>query len=451
LRRKKKSYLGVRKLLRRKTPNLPESVYNNVPDILKESLALFGDNTEKDIFLIGAIGLLSACLPNVRGIYFNKPYSPHLFVFITAPAGSGKSNMEWSKFFGQVIHYNIIATSKRAKEDYETELEQFNSRTRKEKAELQKPEEPPYRMFFIPANCSASAFVQALHDNNFQGVIFETEADTLANSFKQEWGNFSDVLRKAFHHESTNMKRRSENEYIEIKDPHLAIVLSGTPKQVHNLMPDVENGLFSRFLYYAFEDESDFKNPFVSHSKVNYVDFFNEKGQQIFELYNSLNNLQLPISFEFSKAQQDEFTHIFNDILKRNKLLLGNDFTANIKRLGVITFRIAMILSTLRILEDGVFSSPMICSDIDFNTSLEIAITLEKHAVAVFQNLPKNELKDKKLKFFEALPQQFDRQTYLEIAAKFQIINKTAEKYIGQFRKAGLLKHEHNLYSKIQS
>jgi len=131
-------------------------------------------------------------------------------------------------------------------------------------------------------------------------------------------------------------------------------------------------------------------------------------------------------------------------------LLLGNDFTANTKRLGVITFRIAMILSTLRILEDGNLSSPMICSDTDFNTALLIAITLEKHAIAVFQNLPNNELKDKKLKFFEALPERFDRQTYLEVATKLEIQNKAAEKYIGQFKKAGLLFHEHNLYTKIK-
>ncbi len=372
-----------------------------------------------------------------------------MFVFITAPAGSGKSNMEWSKYFGQTIHDAIISNSKLQKEDYKSELEQYNSRTRKEKAEIPKPEEPPYKMFFIPANCSASAFVQTMNDNNFQGIIFETEADTLANSFKQEWGNFSDVLRKAFHHESTTMKRRSENETIEIKDPHLAIVLSGTPKQVHNLMPDVENGLFSRFLYYAFEDDCDFKNPFISYSSVNYVDFFNNKGQQISDLYNLLSNLQLPITFEFLETQKTEFTQIFNEMLKRNKLLLGNDFIANTKRLGVITFRISMILSALRILEDGILSSPLICSDTDFNTALQIAITLEKHAVAVFQNLPNNELKDKKLKFFEALPEQFDRQTYLKIATKLEIQNKAAEKYVGQFKKAGLLFHEHNLYSKM--
>ena len=44
------------------------------------------------------------------------------------------------------------------------------------------------------------------------------------------------------------------------------------------MMPDTENGLFSRFLYYAFEDDGDFKNPFVSHRQLDYIEFFNGQG-----------------------------------------------------------------------------------------------------------------------------------------------------------------------------
>ena len=293
-----------------------------------------------------------------------------------------------------------------------------------------------------------SAFIQALSDNNFSGVLFETEADTLADTFKQEWGNFSDVLRKAFHHESTSMFRRKDSEFIEIRDPHIAIGLSGTPKQVHNMIPDVENGLFSRFLYYAFEDNSDFKNPFVSHRPVNYTDFFNHKATVIFELYQQLQQLPYKIVFQLTDQQGSKFTSIFNTMLTKNKLLLGRDFDANIKRLGLITFRIAMIFSALRILEDGNLTNPMICSDIDFETAMTIATTLEKHAIAVFQNLPNNDLKGIKLKFFEKLPQQFDRQGYLKVAAELGIVARTAEKYIGQF-KPKLLNHEHNQYTKV--
>ena len=97
-------------------------------------------------------------------------------------------------------------------------------------------------------------------------------------------------------------------------------------------MPDVENGLFSRFLYYAFEDNSRFKNPFISHQKVDYMDFFKAQGRRIFELYKQLNCLKKPISFSLTPDQGRLFTGQFDVMLQRSKLLLGNDFEANIKR-----------------------------------------------------------------------------------------------------------------------
>jgi len=51
--------------------------------------------------------------------------------------------------------------------------------------------------------------------------------------------------------------------------------------------------------------------------------------------------------------------------------LRGTDYLATVRRLGLITFRIAMILTTLRIMETGEIHSPMICNDTDFNTAIE--------------------------------------------------------------------------------
>ena len=430
------------------TPQIPSEVYENLPEILNESTQMFSDGIEKDVFLIGAISVISGCLPNVEGIYFDEPVSAHLYSFITAPAGSGKGKLKWAKYFGLKIHKSMVEQSIRAKEEYEQELENYNNLNKNQRQGVERPREPKRKMFYIPANSSSSAFIQALSDNDFKGIIFETEADTLAGTLKQEWGNFSDILRKAFHHESTNMFRRKDNEHIEIEDPHLAIALSGTPKQVHNMMPDVENGLFSRFLYYAFEDYSDFKNPFISHQKVNYTDFFEEKGTQIYELHQILINQPTPIQFCFTAEQGEVFTEQFNTLYKRNRMLLGNDFNANSRRLGLVTFRIAMVLRTLRILEDGDYSNPLICDETDFHTAIQIAFTLEKHAIAVFQNLPNNDLKGVKLKFYNALPDNFNRQGYLAVAKELSIKDKTAEKYIGQFKENGLLEHEHNNYTK---
>lgn len=174
-------------------------------------------------------------------------------------------------------------------------MENYNSLKRNEKTEQEKPEEPPFKVFYIPGNSSSVSFMNSLQANQFTGIIFETEADTIAQTFKNDWGSYSDILRKAFHHENTGLMRK--DRYIEIKEPRLAVVLSGTPEQVHNLMPSTENGLFSRFLYYAFEDEGEFKNSFEKRTGHNFKEYFTEKGNEIFELFNYLNSLDKPIIF----------------------------------------------------------------------------------------------------------------------------------------------------------
>ena len=453
------------------TPQIPPSVFEKLPDLLCESCTLFREGIERDIFLVSAIGVLSASLPNIQGFYFNKPLSPHLFLFITGPSAAGKSGMEWAKYLGYPIHYHFRDQSKRDWDSYEIELERYNNLHKSLKQNEDRPREPERKLFFIPANSSTSSLIQTLAENDSRGIIFETESDSMAQTAKNEWGDSSDIFRKSFHHESISLARRKDKEFLEIIDPHLAIVMSGTPKQVLNIMPEVENGLFSRFLYFAFEDLGGFNSPFESHAQEDYPEYFKQKGIEVFELYKKLQNLTQPIIFKLTKKQEKQFTESFNHMLNKDRLLVGRDFDANVKRMGVITFRIAMILTTLRILENMEqvtsinedyedpwdpdpnkksyqLSSHLICSDRDFETAMTIVTTLEKHAIAIFHRMPKSELKGKIATFFDQLPQQFDRQGFLKVAKELDIKEKTAENYIAKFVPK-LLNHEYNQYTKI--
>jgi predicted transcriptional regulator len=54
-----------------------------------------------------------------------------------------------------------------------------------------------------------------------------------------------------------------------------------------------------------------------------------------------------------------------------------------------------------------------------------------------------------KIALFQALPAQFDRAKYLEIAAQLQIPESTANKQIARFLNAGLLTRQaHGSYTK---
>lgn len=225
-----------------------------------------------------------------------------------------------------------------------------------------------------------------LNDNGGLGLIFETEGDTLANTFKSDYGNFSDGFRKAFHHEMISYTRRKDREFVELTKPRLSTLLSGTPKQILALIPDAENGLFSRFIFYNMNLRLEWRDVF-SESPVSLDDYFIDLGQRYFQFYQTLQQSQ-PIRFSLSVNQQKEFNQFFTEIQQEYSNLFGLDIVASVRRLGLITFRVAMILTSLRLMDGKSIESVIVCNDTDFRTSLIMARVLLQHTAHVFGQLP---------------------------------------------------------------
>jgi hypothetical protein len=89
-----------------------------------------------------------------------------------------------------------------------------------------------------------------------------------------------------------------------------------------------------------------------------------------------------------------------------------------------------MILTALRLISplhngEGAGGAPIICSDTDFNASLEIVKILIQHAAKVYDALPAEITppinNNPKLALLQTLPDQFDRAKYIEIATQLQI------------------------------
>lgn len=294
--------------------------------------------------------------------------------------------------------------------------------------------------------------------------MFETEGDTLAQTFKSEHGNYSDGFRKAFHHEKISYLRRKDREYVTLELPKLSALLSGTPRQVQSLIPDAENGLFSRFMFYNMNIRLQWIDVFACNEHESLDQRFDRFGELFFDFYRTIKHYQ-DIRFLLSSSQQEQFNHYFEQIQQQYWELLGNDYVGTIRRLGLITFRIAMVLTTLRIMDTKAVSSfPLscgeesgvrcVCSDTDFQIAMEMVKVLLQHAAYVFRQLPQvsqNQTPNAnpRMALFEVLPQQFDRTRYIEVASQLQIPESTADKQIARFCNAGLLvRQAHGSYLK---
>ena len=432
-------------------PTFPDEIYTDLPGLLQKVVAKSNSPEDRDLLLLGSLVVISACLPKVYGIYAEREVYPNLFLFVTAQASAGKGRLTLCRKLVDPIHKALRDVSKLQFEEYQRNLTEYADT--KNKAETERPKEPPVKMLVIPANNSATGVFQILNDNNGSGLMFETEGDTLALTFKSEHGNYSDGFRKAFHHETISYNRRKDREFVEIQNPRLSALLSGTPKQVSALIPSAENGLFSRFIFYFMNVRPVWNDVFANSSDQTLDSYFNHLGMQFFDLYKHLEYQSEPIRFCLTSGQQQAFNAYFAQTQNQYLCLYGADYLATVRRLGLITFRMAMILTALRIMDDGDIHSPLVCRDNDFNTALSMVKILVQHAAQVFQQLPSEAVatapKNQKQQFLDELPKEFCRKDYLTVANKLGIPDKTAEKHIKRFAVNGLIIHfAHDKYKK---
>ena len=431
-------------------PTFSQDIYGLLPDFLTQIINKAKNFEDADLLLLGSLTAISACLPNISGNYAEREVFPNLFLFVAAQASAGKGRLTLCRHLIKPIHDSL-------KKNYAAEMEEYRHLQNEyvqDKKNREPPVEPPIKTLLIPANSSATSVYQVLNDNGGVGLIFETEGDTLANSFKSDYGNFSDGFRKAFHHEMISYTRRKDREFVELTKPRLSALLSGTPKQIFSLIPDAENGLFSRFIFYNMNLRLEWRDVF-SQSTDTLDDYFIRLGFQFFEFYQKLQQAE-PIRFSLSASQQAQFNQFFGDVQLEYANLFGTDIIASVRRLGLISFRLAMILTALRLMDGNDISPVIVCDDIDFSNVLCMARVLIQHAAHVFAKLPVTQPDTSKTntsllcqKFFDLLPSEFNRSTYLSAAERLHISPKTAEKYLRKLCTSGQLQHlAYGQYSK---
>ena len=193
----------------------PNITYRNPPAILLNCISLISSQHERDVILLSLLTCLSADMPHTSGLYRRKNYSPHLFSIVIAPSGSGKASMLLGQYLLEKINNRIYSQSQRENERYEHEHQQWMHACKhaKDSAQLPpEPKQPPLQSLIIPGTTSYTRMQLQMRDNAEMGsLIFDTEAQSLSTANKQDYGNFDDLLRKAFEHEriSTDENRSS--------------------------------------------------------------------------------------------------------------------------------------------------------------------------------------------------------------------------------------------------
>ncbi len=421
-------------------PTFADQVQSRLPQIFQDIADLGNTVRQKDMLLFASLVLMSGCFPEVWASYDQRQVFANLFFFLVAPPASNKGIVAACLNLVEPIEQEIRDYNQREMEEYKQQMADLKAN--KNQAGLPTPPEPPYRSLLISANSSSTAIYQALSDNKGEGITFETEADSLSYALKSDYGNFSDGLRKAFHHERISYTRRTDKEHVCINHPKWSVLLTGTPGQVTNLIPSSEDGLLSRICFLNAQREGVWRNVFVKKERT-IDEALTDIGKRIYEIHRLMGQAGKDgVEFVMTEAQQDRFNDYFSKLYREYGSMLGENFDASILRMGLSCFRIAMVMSIMRLEGSATLPPQITCADDDFDAALVIADTLMQHSAHIFANMmPSQEteksasthLTDLQSKLFNALPDHFTRQQALALAKPLNMVPKTISKYLGYF------------------
>lgn len=444
-----------------KIKNFANRILKDMAEFIQLALAPIKNKDDKDMMLLTLLVVLASSFgKSIRSMYNGEWIFCNLYLMVVGSAGSRKGIMKWLRYLVNVIHYNYHELYRQKKELYNVQQQKLKNGEKIPVEDI--IEEPKHMMHIIPSNSSSAAMYQALQTMGGVGLIFDTEIDTLCTVFKQDWGNFSELLRKMFHSEPIEIYRKTNNECYTIEEPAASLVLSGTYGQFTKLIYSVDDGLFSRFIFFNKQAKLEWENIMVAKDdEQDAKEYYRNLGVALFNFFVKLQQQPEPITFKLTESQTKKFNSFFSTLHSTYLSVEGEPIHASIVRHAHIAYRIMMVLSLSRyILKEGDIPKVIICDNKDFKSALAITESIVQHMALFYEEITPEQpdVTDKliagredKDSLYKALPVEFTTAEYLEIAAMspFNINNSTAKKWLKSFcTKMVLIKTKHGKYKK---
>jgi hypothetical protein len=473
-------------------PHFPQSMFNSLPSFLKEVLGNCVSEDDRDMMLMGSLTCISSTLHNVVGEYNMDDWYPMMYFFVMADAGMGKGSLKYCRQLVAPIHQELLENSERQISDYKAMVKEAKRSKGGSESDASSVlgEEPHRKTLFIPTNSSAAAVIQQLDDNGGIGLIFDTECDTLSAILKSDYGDYSTIIRKSYHHEPIDLNRRKDDEYRVIETPKLAICLSGTPGQLYTLTPQAEDGTFSRITCYHVPFKMEFRNVLAEHSANGQGRTSSFGGRPNAGVGSSLRDRFRQLGVKYKRMYEaffrggsyrvvipqlfcNEFNEHFRAMNQETVEDISHDMQSVVRRLAFSMFRVMMVLTAIRFMDEqpnpsalaNKDGSPILltCWREDFDTAMAMADVLIYHTVYCYAHLPQSKVttdgsgrilskKDKMNRLYAALPDTFDKPLYVDTAQKMGYSPSTASKWINAFIAEGRLERKgQNCYAKVAS
>jgi hypothetical protein len=415
-----------------------ETVISRLPKTLKDCVTEFKTEEQRLIATYAVTVLAGSLMPEVCIRYANKIEHPCLMLLISMPPASGKGGLNLMYKLVEEINSKMRSKNEEAMGAYIREVKAIEEL--KDKS-IPLPKPPKQPLHLIPGNTTSSKMNEQLAENDgiIASLIMETETDGLTMMLSNKMGEANSILfRKAFHHEYESQLRKRKGEHLVISRPKLVIIVSGTPSHIKGLFRGNEDGLFSRFMIVTGNSSLVWEDVRPTPGKRSLDEVFAELGKNFTVLFDYFKDKNLEI--QFSSYQWDKINSVGEDYMIHSVEEAGDYASSIAKRHANMLCRIAAIFTAVRHFESKSTSEVLYCNGADFETALWLIDQSAKNALEVFKQLGGyTKGSTKKDAFFKAMPETFVLSEVEHIYAELKIKKRSANRYVEQLLKEGLL------------
>lgn len=186
-------------------------------------------------------------------------------------------------------------------------------------------------------------------------------------------------------------------------------------------------------MFYYFDSKPEWRNPLDQAGLPQIAENLSHDLVRIHRYCSSF-----PFEFQLSTAQEQRHCSTFTNWTEEYKRM-GDEEFSSIKRLGLIVFRIAMILTAVKRVDEDSKAENEECSDTDFDNAIKIAAALREHSKTLLDLLPEVVEIPTHMRLFEQLPESFTTSMAYGIGWNLELKPRTVRKYLKRLRTKGLL------------
>ena len=456
---------------------LPDAMVRCLPQMMSEPLSLYEDADIRTMLLMAMMPTLGSAMSNVRVRHERRLYSLGMMNVCVGPSASGKGAVGDVASLVDGINEIICAESAQEMADYRKKRNRYD-RLKKQldgaakrdiaqlvdinniAEEVDEPQIPLRRMHKLPTKTTAANYYKLLYANGTQiSYLHIPELAELNAANRTAFGDFMYMMLAAQNEEPLHTARKTDDEDYRIEHTRLALVATGTESSVQAFIPNLEDGLSTRFLYHSLPAKDTVRGEMDEAMAEAFNDVYAHHRGQLTEIWKELRQFdgktdeELP-RLMLSDAQREMIDDYYRQMVTFIALTQPDkDLRAPILRTRLNLYRMLMVIAVLRRHEElgtaeGLFEERTFATtEKDLCWGLAYIFYTMMQTSAIYNRLRrevKEEDKPKQAKvsalvFYQRLPKQFTTATANEVGKELGIKDRAVRLHLHTLYKKGYI------------